>query len=85
MVRENVIPRIRAKSKTTKVLSGHYSDELLEVIQRFVASKFASVAKDVVKYMGEHTRPGVKLMAKAVTEGVIEPQQDPHCKTRTHE
>ena len=25
-----MIPRIRAKSKTTKALSGHYSDELLE-------------------------------------------------------
>jgi len=42
---------------------------------RYVAGESAPVAKDVVNYMGENTQPGVKAMAKAVTEGVIEGQK----------
>jgi hypothetical protein len=39
---------------------------------RYQAAEMAPVAKDVVNYMGENTRPGVKAVAKAVTEGIIE-------------
>ncbi|MCE9613835.1 MAG: hypothetical protein K8T26_06130 [Lentisphaerae bacterium] len=41
-------------------------------VQRYVAGESAPVAKDVVNYMGENIQPGVKSIAKAVTEGVKE-------------
>jgi hypothetical protein len=47
----------------------------LGAFQRYVAGESAPVAKDVVNYMGENIQPGVKAVAKAVTEGVIEAQK----------
>jgi hypothetical protein len=44
--------------------------------QRYVAGESAPVAKDVVNYMGENIQPGAKAVAKAVTEGFIEAQQE---------
>jgi hypothetical protein len=44
----------------------------LGAISRYVASESAPVAKDVVNYLGEGTRPGVKAAAKAFGEGVTE-------------
>ncbi len=48
----------------------------LGAFQRYVAGETAPVAKDVVNYMGENIQPGVKAVAKAVTEGVIEAQKE---------
>jgi hypothetical protein len=48
----------------------------LGAFQRYVAGESAPVAKDAVNYMGENVQPGVKAVAKAVTEGVIEAQQE---------
>jgi hypothetical protein len=48
----------------------------LGAFQRFVAGESAPVAKDVMNYMGENVQPGVKAVAKAVTEGVIEAQKE---------
>jgi|ERR1017187_864043 hypothetical protein len=42
---------------------------------RYVAGESVPVAKDVVNYMGENVQPGVKAMAKAVTEGIMEGQK----------
>jgi len=42
---------------------------------RYVAGESAPVAKDVVNYLGENVKPGVKAVAKAVTEGIMEGQQ----------
>jgi hypothetical protein len=50
----------------------------LGTFQRYVAGESAPVAKDVVNYMGENIQPGVKAVAKAVTEGVIEAQKEQH-------
>lgn len=44
----------------------------LGTVQRYVAGESAPVAKDVVNYMGENIQPGVKSIAKAVTEGIKE-------------
>ena len=44
----------------------------LGAVQRYVAGESAPVAKDVVNYMGENIQPGVKAIAKAVTEGIKE-------------
>jgi len=44
----------------------------LGAFQRYVAGESAPVAKDVVNYMGENIQPGVKSIAKAVTEGIKE-------------
>jgi len=44
----------------------------LGAVQRYVAGESAPVAKDVVNYMGENIQPGVKSIAKAVTEGIKE-------------
>jgi len=46
-------------------------------VYRYMASETAPVAKDAVNYMGEGVQPGVKSVAKAVTEGIIEAQQAP--------
>ena len=48
----------------------------LSVFQRYVAGESAPVTKDVVNYMGENVQPGVKAVAKAVTEGVMEAQKE---------
>ena len=48
----------------------------LGAFQRYVAGESAPVAKDVVNYMGENIQPGVKSVAKAVSEGVIEAQKE---------
>ncbi|MCX5653610.1 MAG: hypothetical protein NTY65_03030 [Planctomycetota bacterium] len=48
----------------------------LGTFQRYMAGESAPVAKDVVNYMGENVQPGVKAVAKAVTEGVIEAQKE---------
>ncbi len=42
----------------------------LGACQRYVAGESAPVAKDVVNYMGENIQPGVRSIAKAVTEGI---------------
>jgi hypothetical protein len=47
---------------------------------RYVASEAAPVAKDTVNYMGEGTRPGVKAVAKAVTEGILEARNEQQLK-----
>jgi hypothetical protein len=44
-------------------------------LHRYVAGESAPVAKDVVNYMGENVQPGVRSVAKAVAEGIIEAQQ----------
>jgi hypothetical protein len=46
----------------------------LGAFQRYVAGESAPVTKDVVNYLGENVQPGVKAVAKAVTEGMIEAQ-----------
>jgi len=48
----------------------------LGAFQRFVAGESAPVAKDVVNYLGENVQPGVRAVAKAVAEGVIEAQNE---------
>jgi hypothetical protein len=48
----------------------------LGAFARYVAGEAAPVAKDVVNYMGENTQPGVKAVAKAITEGVIEASKE---------
>jgi hypothetical protein len=48
----------------------------LGAFHRYVAGESAPVAKDVVNYMGENTGPGVKAVAKAVAEGVLEAQRE---------
>jgi hypothetical protein len=48
----------------------------LGAFYRYVASESAPVAKDVANYLGENTQPGVKSVAKAITEGIIEAQKD---------
>jgi hypothetical protein len=48
----------------------------LGAVYRYVAGEGAPVAKDVVNYMGENIQPGVKSVAKAVTEGIIEAQKE---------
>ncbi len=44
-------------------------------VARYLAAEAAPVAKDAVNYLGEETQPGVKAVAKAITEGVLEAQQ----------
>jgi len=48
----------------------------LGAFARYVAGETAPVAKDVVNYMGENTQPGIKAVAKAITEGVIEANKE---------
>jgi hypothetical protein len=48
----------------------------LGTIYRYFAGEAAPVAKDAVNYMGEGIQPGVKAVAKAVTEGIIEAQKE---------
>ncbi len=48
----------------------------LGAFQRQVAGESGAVAKDVVNYMGENIQPGVKAVARAVTEGVVEAQKE---------
>jgi len=48
----------------------------LGAVQRYVAGESAPVAKDVANYMGENVQPGVRSVAKAVTEGIIEAHQE---------
>jgi hypothetical protein len=48
----------------------------LGAFQRYVFGESAPVAKDVVNYMGENIQPGVKSIAKAVTEGIIEGRKE---------
>lgn len=43
---------------------------------RYTAGEAAPVAKDVVNYMGENTRPGIKNIAKAATEGFLEAHKE---------
>ncbi|HEY3045564.1 MAG TPA: hypothetical protein VGJ39_16150 [Vicinamibacterales bacterium] len=45
-------------------------------VYRYMAGEGAPVAKDVVNYMGENIQPGVKAVAKAVTEGIVEAQNE---------
>ncbi len=51
-------------------------------VYRYMANETAPVAKDVVNYLGEKTQPGIKSIAKAATEGILEgkneqpPRQD---------
>ena len=51
-------------------------------VQRYVAGETAPVAKDVVNYMGENTQPGVKAVAKSVTEGIVEGLNQRHIAHR---
>ena len=45
-------------------------------IFRYMAGESAPVSKDVVNYMGEHTKPGVKAVSKAVAEGILEAREE---------
>ncbi len=45
-------------------------------VYRYMAGESAPVAKDVVNYMGENIQPGVKAVAKAVTEGIVEARKE---------
>lgn len=53
----------------------------LGALHRYIAGESAPVAKDVVNYMGENVQPGVKAVAKAVAEGVIEAQKEQQQKS----
>ena len=46
----------------------------LGAFHRFVASESAPVAKDVINSIGENVQPGVKSVAKAMAQKVIEAQ-----------
>jgi hypothetical protein len=48
----------------------------LGAFYRYFAGEAAPVAKDAINYMGEGVQPGVKAVAKAVTEGIIEAQKE---------
>ncbi|MBI3462303.1 MAG: hypothetical protein HY000_04475 [Planctomycetes bacterium] len=48
----------------------------LGAVFRYVAGEAAPVAKDAANYMAEGIQPGVKAVAKAITEGVIEAQKE---------
>jgi hypothetical protein len=43
---------------------------------RYFTGEAAPVAKDAANYMGEGIQPGVKAVAKAVTEGIMEAQKE---------
>ena len=45
-------------------------------IFRYMAGESAPVSKDIVNYLGEHTKPGVKSFSKAVTEGILEAREE---------
>ena len=47
-------------------------------VVRYIAAETAPVAKDAVNYMGEKTQPGVKSVAKAITEGVLDARRSDH-------
>lgn len=44
----------------------------LGAIARYEATEVAPVAADTINYVGENAQPGIKAVAKAVTEGIIE-------------
>jgi hypothetical protein len=48
----------------------------LGVYYRYIAGEAAPVMKDAANYMGEGVQPGVKAVAKAITEGIIEAQHE---------
>ena len=48
----------------------------LGAFYRYFAGEAAPVAKDAVNYLGEGIQPGVKAVAKAAAEGIIEAQKD---------
>jgi hypothetical protein len=50
----------------------------LGAFYRYIAGETVPVAKDVANYLGENIQPGVKAVAKAVTEGIIEAQKERH-------
>lgn len=45
-------------------------------IYRYIAAETTPVARDTFNELGEGIRPGVKSVAKAVSEGVIEAQNE---------
>lgn len=45
-------------------------------VARFIAAETSPVAKDTTNYLGEGIQPGAKAVAKAVTEGILEAQQE---------
>jgi hypothetical protein len=45
-------------------------------VYRYMAGETAPVAKDTINYVGERIQPGVKAVAKAVTEGIVEGQKE---------
>ena len=50
----------------------------LGAMNRYVAGESAPVAKDVVNYMGENVQPGVRSIARAVTEGIKDGLNEGH-------
>jgi len=46
------------------------------VFYRYIAGESAPVAKDTFNYLGEGVQPGVKAVAKSVTEGIFEAQKE---------
>lgn len=45
------------------------------VFMRYIAGESAPVAKDTINYVAEGTKPGIKAVAQAITEGVREASQ----------
>ena len=43
-------------------------------MQRYVVGETAPVAADAVNYIGTNTQPGMKAVASAITEGVLDAQ-----------
>jgi hypothetical protein len=59
-----------------RFLPTHTQFGYLGAVYRYVTGEGAPVAKDVVNYMGENIQPGVKAVAKAVTEGIVQAQKE---------
>lgn len=45
-------------------------------VLRYFAEEASPVVKDTANYLGENTQPGVKAVAKAVAEGILEAQSE---------
>jgi hypothetical protein len=45
-------------------------------VYRYMANETAPVTKDVVNYLGEGAKPGIKAMAEAATEGILEARNE---------
>jgi hypothetical protein len=48
----------------------------LGAIYRYIAAETAPVATDTINAIGQGAQPGIKAVAKAVTEGIVEAQNE---------